>query len=129
MRTAASGSRKTRPAAAPRQRSSPLPSEHKPIRTGPHTAEVPGVYRGVDYRLEVSKTGPFSPFVWAARLLAIGPAVLVSGALVMQTTFWGEDPREAVTRAREAVQEFIDETKADNGEDEKRGRRRRVAVG
>ena len=54
---------------------------------------------------------------------------LVSGALVMQTTFWGEDPREAVTRAREAVQEFIDETRADNGEDEKRGKRRRVAVG
>jgi len=82
----------------------------------------------VDYRLEVSRTGPLSPFLWAARLLMVGPAVVVSSALLLQTTFWGEDPREAVNRAREAVQEWIDETKSVEEEDEKRGKRRRSAA-
>lgn len=120
--------RRTRRTAVPPAAAGISAPSFKPIKTGPHTVEVPGVYRGVGYRLEVSRSGPLSPFVWAARLLAVGPAVLVSSALLLQTTFWGEDPREAANRAREAVQEWIDETTSAEEEDQKRSRRRRASA-
>lgn len=119
---------RTRRTAVPPAAAGTSASSFRPIKTGPHTVEVPGVYRGVDYRLEVSRSGPLAPLVWAARLLAVGPAVLVSSALLLQTTFWGEDPREAANRARAAVQEWIDETKSMEREDEKGSRRRRASA-
>jgi hypothetical protein len=55
--------------------------------------------------------------VWAVRLLTVWsltvPAALLSTTPLLHSIFWGENPREAVTRAHEAVRDRLLEIRRD----------------